>query len=98
MIDEQLFERVIDTLKENNDAVVIGVADKELGASRIFFSGSDLLLVPLIDALQGAYVDDVVKDMSEKQDPNLDKAIEDALNEIDWEQFNPGEDEEHGKN
>ena len=98
MIDEQLFERVIDTLKENNDAVVIAVADKKLGASRIYFSGSDLLLVPLIDALQGAYVEDVVKDMSDKQDLDLDKAIEDALNEIDWEQFDQGEGEEHGKN
>ena len=96
MIDEQLFERVIDTLKENNDAVVIAVADKELGASRIFFSGSDMLLIPLIDALQATYVDEVVKDINENQDKELEKAIEDALNDIDWEQFD--KDEDHGKN
>lgn len=65
MIDEQLFNRVLDTLKTNNDAVIVAVADEEGKACKVYLNGSDELLIPLIDTLHQSYMEDVMKDSVE---------------------------------
>ena len=95
MTDDQLFDRVIDTLRNHNDTVVIGVTDKE-GCSRIYFSGKDGKLVQLIDAIQGAYLEDVMKDVSKPSDQ--DAIIQQFMEELDDILNEFREDEEDGKN
>lgn len=77
MIDEQLFKRVLDTLKTNNDAVIVAVADEGGKACKVYLNGSDELLIPLIDTLNQSYMEDVIKDDVE---PAVDQ---DKLDNID---------------
>ncbi len=76
MINEQLFGRVIDTLLENNDAVVVAVANGD--DSRVFMRGPDVSLIPLIDSIEAAYIKDVVKDY-EAADHDKIQALEQLL-------------------
>ena len=76
MINEQLFGRVIDTLLENNDAVVVAVANGD--DSRVFMRGPDSSLIPLIDSIEATYIKDVVKDY-EAADYDKIQALEQLL-------------------
>ena len=126
MIDEQLFKRVLDTLKTNNDAVIVAVADEGGKNCKFYLNGSDELLIPMIDTISQSYIEDVIKDevepdgnkskldnvdemlkqlqnyMSSKDDngnkaDDLTKQIQDALEEIDWDELF-GEDGINGQN
>ncbi len=57
-MNEQLYERTIQTLLDNCDAVVVGVvADEEM---KIYFKGQDEHLVPLIDQIGTEYIRDIM--------------------------------------
>lgn len=79
MINEQLFQRVLDTLKSNNDAVIVAVADKGGKVCKVYLNGSDELLVPLIDALSQSYLEDVIADGAK---PSVEKDKLDNLDQI----------------
>jgi GTP:adenosylcobinamide-phosphate guanylyltransferase len=59
-MNQQLYDRTIQTLLDNCDAVVVGVvADEEM---KIYFKGRDEYLVPLIDQIGTEYIRDIMND------------------------------------
>jgi len=59
-MNQQLYDRTIQTLLDNCDAVVVGVvADEEM---KIYFKGQDEYLVPLIDQIGTEYTRDIMND------------------------------------
>ena len=87
MIDDQLFNRVISTLKENSDCVVVGVADSKEGELRVFYSGDDDIIVRVIEGISDVYINELVEDVKDNTKDISKESIDNAINEIDWEQF-----------
>jgi hypothetical protein len=79
MIDEQLFKRVLDTLKTNNDAVIVAVADDGGKNCKVYLNGSDELLIPMIDTISHSYIEDVIKDDTE---PTVNQGKLDNIDEM----------------
>ncbi len=79
MIDEQLFKRVLDTLKTNNDAVIVAVADDGGKNCKVYLNGSDELLIPMIDTISHSYMEDVIK--TDVQ-PTVDQGKLDNIDEM----------------
>jgi hypothetical protein len=71
MINEQLFMRVLETLKSNNDAVIVAVAGAGGKNCKVCLHGPDQLLIPLIDSIADSYMDDIVKQGSNNTDEML---------------------------
>jgi len=70
---------VLDTLKTNNDAVIVAIADEGGKACKVYLNGSDELLVPLIDTLSQSYLEDV---MADEDKPSTDKDKLDNLDQM----------------
>lgn len=87
MIDDQLFNRVISTLKENSDCVVVGVADSKENEFRVFYSGDDDMIVRVIEGISEVYINELVEDVKDNTKNISKESIDNAMNEIDWEQF-----------
>jgi hypothetical protein len=85
MIEEELFMKVIETLKFNNDCVICGVADKGADEFRVFYSGKDELIVKLMDGMQEVYLQDLMRDLNKSKKST--EAMEQAMNDIDWEKL-----------
>lgn len=57
-MNDQLYEKTVQTLTDNCEAVVVGViVDDEM---KIFFRGNDEHLVPLIDQIGNEYIRDIM--------------------------------------
>lgn len=57
-MNHQLYEKTVQTLLDNCEAVVVGVVvDNEM---KIFFRGKDEHLVPLIDEIGNEYIRDIM--------------------------------------
>tara|TARA_B100002019_G_scaffold212885_1_gene185628 strand:+ start:1183 stop:1440 length:258 start_codon:yes stop_codon:yes gene_type:complete len=77
MKNDQLYQKCIETLKENSDAIVLAVAKDD--HARVYFSGHDNMLSSLIDMTAEQYVKDILKDM--QKPPSRDEIIDDLLRE-----------------
>ena len=90
MIDEQLFDRVIKTLKENNDTVVVGIADTSGDTLRVYYTGSDDMITRVIEGISDVYINELINDINtggkSAPDPkaiDLDKFLKDLEDGLD---------------
>ncbi len=99
MIDEQLFNRVVSTLKDNSDCVVIGVADSRSDEFRVYYSGDDKLIVRVIEGISDIYIKELISEMKSENENISKESIENAIENIDWDQlFKDLGEEDNGKN
>jgi hypothetical protein len=75
MINEQLFMRVLETLKSNNDAVILAVAGAGGKACKVCLQGPDQLLIPLIDSIAASYMDDIMKKAVQLDSNNIEEML-----------------------
>lgn len=75
MKNDQLYQKCIETLKENSDAIVLAVAKDD--HARVYFSGHDNMLSSLIDMIAEQYLQDVLKDIKKPQ--SVDEEIDNLL-------------------
>lgn len=90
MIEEQLFDRVIKTLKDNNDTVVVGIADTAGDEFRVYYSGSDDMITRVIEGISDVYINELINDIKtggkNAPDPkaiDLDKFLKDLEDGLD---------------
>lgn len=73
--------RVLETLKSNNDAVILAVAGAGGKTCKVCLQGPDQLLIPLIDSIADSYMDDIMKQSVQLDSNDTDEMLH-GLNQL----------------